>query len=375
MDGIQKKQMVYRQLGKTAIKISALSFGTMKWISEESCYESIQQGMDAGMNYFDTSTSYSDGMSEKWTARAVKERRSEVYFSSKSHFTLAPSEAEVRKSIEGSLKSTGLDYFDFYQLWGLITMDVLKSALKKGGTLEGIRKAMDEGLIKYGPGFTFHGTPEVFKAAVDSEAFISATVSYNLMNRKEEELIKYAGDKGVGIFIMNPLAGGVLAMAGDSRFDFLKGNGCGTWYGALRFLLANRNITSALVGVSQPDQIGKNMKALEKFDELNEDYRLDLVNGIEKVKLEENRYCTGCKYCEICPNQFSPSKLMQALRDYKIYGMKDKDLKNWIYSKYSNDTRPEVLLQRCVECGKCQENCPQKLEIVDEIRKVKELFI
>jgi len=368
------ERMIYRKLGRTGVKISVLSFGTMRWISEESCYESVQRGLDAGMNYFDTSTGYLGGLSEKWTGRAVKKRRSEVYFSSKSHWASAPSETEVRKAIENSLKSTGLDYFDFYQLWGLSTMDILKNALKKGGVIKGIQKAMGEGLIKYGPGFTFHGTPDVFRSAVDSGVFLSATVSYNLMNRQEEENIKYAAGKGMGILIMNPLAGGILAMAGDNRFDFLRGNGCGSWYGALRFLLADKNITSALLGISMPDQIEKNMKALENAGELSESYRSGLITAMEQVNLLNTGYCTGCGYCEICPNNFSPSKLMKALRDYRIYRVKDEDLRNWIYSKYVHDSPPEVLLKRCVECGQCRDTCPQKLEIVEEIRKVKEVF-
>ena len=363
--------MQYRELGKSGFKISALSFGTMRWISEESCYETVQLGLDAGMNYFDCSTGYVGGMSLVWTAKAVKDRRSEVYFSSKSNWASAPSESAVRASIEATLKKTGLDYLDFYQIWGLSSMNTLNNALKKGGTIEGIQKAMNEGIIKYGPGFTFHGTPEVFKYAVDSGVFLSATVSYNLMNRKEEELIKYAGNKGVGIFIMNPLAGGVLAMAGDKKYDFLKGNGCGTWYGALRFLLANKHITSTLIGLSMPDQVGKNLKALDNLEELNESYRQDLIAKNDLINLSSEGFCTGCKYCEVCPNDFSPSKLMQAVREYKRHGMKEEELKNWIYAAYVHGLAPEILLDRCVECGKCQETCPQNLEIVSEIQKVK----
>lgn len=374
MTELNKNKMVYRKLGKSGINISALSFGTMRWTSEESCYDAVRMGLDAGMNYFDTSTGYVRGMSEKWTGNAVKNRRSEVYFSSKTNFASAPSESVVRKSIEDSLKKTGLDYFDLYQVWGLGTIEVLRDSLKKGGTIDGIHKAMVEGLVKYGPGFTFHGPPEVFKAAIDSDVFISATVSYNLMNRKDETLLEYAAGKGVGTFIMNPLAGGVLAMAGDERFEFLNRNGCGSWYGSLRFLLANNNITSCLLGVTSPEEVEENLRVLENSDELNEEYRQDLIGRMDAVKLSETGNCTGCKYCEVCPNDFSPSKLMQTLRDYKIYGVKKENLKNWICSRYVHDLPPDILLGRCVECGLCQQNCPQKLEIVENILKVKETF-
>lgn len=367
--------MLYRKLGKSGIDISVLSFGTMRWISEESCHEAINRGLDAGMNYFDTSTGYVHGMSEKWTGNAIKTRRSEAYVSSKTGYATAPDASAVRNAIESSLTKMGLDYFDLYQVWGLSTDEVLEKALKKGGTLDGIHKAMDEGLVKYGPGFTFHGSPELFKKAIDTGLFISATVSYNLKNRKCEELLEYAASKGVGTLIMNPLAGGVLAMAGDERFSFLAGNGCGGWYGSLRFLLANKNITSCLLGVTSAEEIEKNLKTLENAEELDEKYRQDLISKMDSIELSGAGDCTGCRYCEVCPNQFSPSKLMQALRDYRIYGVRKEDLKNWIYSKYVHDVLPEVQLERCVECGLCQKKCPQKIEIVESIRRTKELLI
>ena len=163
-------------------------------------------------------------------------------------------------------------------------------------------------------------------------------------------------------------------MAGEQKYDFLRGNGCGTWYGALRFLLANRNITAALIGLSMPDQIEKNLKALDNTAQLDEAYRAELIAGIDMIELDKKGFCTGCRYCEVCSKKFSPSKLMQILRDFKLYGMKEQDLKNWIYSGYVHDQPPEVQLVKCVECGKCQAKCPQKLEIVAEIKRVKKIF-
>jgi uncharacterized protein len=179
----QKYDMIYRKLGKTENGVSVLSFGTMRWKSEESCFETVQRGIDAGMNYFDTSTGYVGGLSEVWTGRAVQARRGEVYVSGKTQYGRAPAEDAVVRDIEHSLKRMGLDYFDYYQLWGLSSMATLSSALARGGFLSGVRRAMREGLVRHGVGFTFHGTPDVFRAAVDSSEFLCATVSYNLMSR------------------------------------------------------------------------------------------------------------------------------------------------------------------------------------------------
>jgi len=77
-------------------------------------------------------------------------------------------------------------------------MEVLDKALEKGGMIEGIRKAQDDGLIKVGLGFTYHGVAEQFKAAVDCGEFLCATISYNLANLRHEEQVKYATEHGGG---------------------------------------------------------------------------------------------------------------------------------------------------------------------------------
>jgi predicted aldo/keto reductase-like oxidoreductase len=370
----EKMNMLYRKLGRTDIRISALSFGTMRWTSAESCYETVQRGIDAGMNYFDTSTGYVAGQSEVWTGRAVRGRRSEILFSSKIQYGRAPNETAVRAAIEASLRRTGLDYFDFYQLWGLGSMDMLKAALKPGGFADGVRRAMKDGLVRMGCGFTFHGTPDVFRAAVDSGEFLCATVSYNAMNRAEEENVRYAEQKGVGIFVMNPLGGGVLAMAGDKKYDFLKGPGGSPAYGALRFLLANSGVTAALLGLSRPEQVDTDLEALRGTAELNEAWRDGLATLIDGIRLTDPGFCTGCRYCEICDNGFSPSKLMQTIRNAKLYSVVPENMKQWVYAAYTHDRMPEEQLADCTECGKCQEKCPQKLKIVGEIQGMKRLF-
>ena len=362
--------MLYNDLGKSGVKVSAISFGAMRWPSEQVCHETINRGLDLGMNYIDTSTGYVGGQSEQWSGRAVKDRRDEIYFSSKSGFAKAPSADDVRAAIEGSLAKSGLESFDFYQMWGLGSTELVQEATAKGGTIEGVRKAQDEGLIKIGLGFTFHGPPEAFKAAVDTGEFLCATVSYNLMNRKEEEQIAYAGERGVGIIIMNPLAGGVLGLAGNASLDFLRGDGVGPCYGALRFLLANRNISTSIVGFRAAQEVDEAARALEGAESLDEAGRQDLVARMDAVKLIQGDFCTGCGYCKDCPGDVNPKKFMEAMRDFVIYGVAEEQLARWIWSKYPHSD-PVAQLGACTECGECEEKCPQNLDIIQQIRKGK----
>lgn len=366
--------MLYHVMGKSGLKISAISFGAMRWPSEEQCHKIVNHGMDLGLNYVDTSTGYEAGQCEAWTGPAVRKRRKEIYFSAKGHWDAAPSADQVRGTLDESLKKTGLDYFDFYQVWGLQRPEILDGILARGGTIEGVHKAMNEGIVKYGPGFTFHGTPELFRAAIDSGEFLCATVSYNLMNRQEEENIAYAAARGVGTIIMNPLAGGILGLAGDASLDFLRDGGrTGPAWGALRFLLANRNITTAIVGFSAPSEIDEAVQALAGAEALTEDYRQELICRMDAIKLIEGNFCTGCGYCKECPSGVNPTRFMQVMRDFVRYGVNKDQLARWILSQYPHsDIRKE--LAKCTACAQCEGKCPQHLKIVDSINRGRDVL-
>jgi uncharacterized protein len=208
--------------------------------------------------------------------------------------------------------------------------------------------------------------------AVDSGEFISATVSYNVLKRQEEPLIDYAAERGVGVIIMNPLGGGMLALSEDPRLAFLQRGDCGSWYGALRFLFANKNISTAISGFGSVDEVEMNVKALENPEELTEEYRQRLIKQADEVEFGKGDLCTGCGYCKDCPEGFNPTEFMEFMRDFDIYAMNPNRLWNWLATRYSRDGRMmEDVFAKCIECGQCETKCPQKLPIVENIRRAK----
>lgn len=363
--------MLYRPFPACGANISRIAFGAMRWPSEDVCHQVMNHGLDLGLNYVDCSTGYVNGQSQIWVARAIARRRREILFSSKSSFAKAPDADTVRATIEKSLQETGLSYFDFYQLWGLSDADTLKAALAKGGFVEGVRKAQQEGLVRAGLGFTFHGSEELFRAAVDSGEFVAATVSYNLMNRKEENNIAYAAARGVGIVIMNPLAGGILALAGDPSLHFLCAPGTGPYHGALRFLHANPGITTGIVGFRAVAEVDQAVASLQGAERLTEQGRQETIRQMDAVKLIEGQFCTGCGYCKECPSGFNPPRYMQNMRDFARYGVPPERLQEWIHSRYAHQNIVAELA-KCTACGRCEQQCPQHLPIMEEIRKGKQ---
>jgi uncharacterized protein len=172
---------------------------------------------------------------------------------------------------------------------------------------------------------------------------------------------------------MNPLGGGVLAESGGKGKEFLKGRGGEASYGALRYLLANAGVTAALLGFTSPEQVPVDLEALDAGAVADEPFRRELERLMDRENKSGVGFCTGCRYCEVCDHGFSPSTLMQAVRNARLYGMEDTDFKQWMSSAY--ETIPlEEALPRCIGCGLCELQCPQKLGIVAEIRRMKEVF-
>lgn len=363
--------MQYKPLGDSGVSVSAISIGSMRFANAQSAEQIIHRAMDLGINYIDTSTGYVGGKSEIWSGAGVAKRRDEMFFSSKCGFDKSPDADSVRANIEKSLTACGLDYFDFYQLWGLTRQEMLDAALARGGFIEGVRKAQRDGLIRHGLGFTFHGSPELFRAAIDTREFCCATLSYNLMSRDEEANIAYAAEHGVATIIMNPLAGGVLALSGHPAVDCLRRDQAGPWWGAMRFLHANPAITTSIVGFTAAEQIDQIVGTLNDTDELDESYRAALAEAMSDARFIEGHFCTACGYCKDCPHGFNPSKFMQVMRDFAVYAVADDDLRHWITSKYAHQNIYELIV-KCTECGECEAKCPQHLGIVEQIRRGKQ---
>ncbi len=362
--------MIYHDFGNTGIQVSAIGFGTMRWLSEQACGEIIHRGLELGINYIDTGSGYVGGDSEKWVGAALAGRRGDIFISAKSRWDRALSADETRREIDERLKVMGLDYLDFYQIWGLGRVEVAREVLAPGGMAEGIARARADGLVRYGLGFTFHGPEEAFKAAIDTGAFVTATVSYNLLSRKDGELIDYAAERGLAMVVMNPNAGGVLAMAGEPALDFLCGDGAGPTYGALRFLLANPNIATSIIGFTDVAEVDQAVGATDGVDALGEEFRQDLIEKMDAVDLVRGDFCTACGYCKECPNGFDPTHLMKAMRDFALYRVADERLGQWLESKYpGKDVATQ--LAKCTECGECEPKCPQGLKIVESIRRTK----
>jgi len=368
--------MQYREFGKTGIKISALGFGAMrlphKTINGKNVYDEdesikiIHRAFELGVNYIDTAPSYCERKSEAIVGKALKGWRDKVYVSTKNPIEDS-SGSNYRKQLENSLKELDVEYIDFYHMWG-ISWAIFEDKINvKNGPMSEAIKAKEEGLIKH-ISFSFHDKPENMIKLIDTGLFETVLCQYNLLDRRNEQAIEYAHDKGLGVVVMGPVGGGRLAAPSEVISNLLPGKVKSSAEIALRFVIANRNVSCALSGMENIKMVEDNAIIASNEDCLSEE-ELKAVNAVmeEKKRLAE-LYCTGCNYCMPCPQGINIPHNFLLMNYHKIYGLTDYARRE--YGKIGKGEKlKEKKAEECVECGLCEKKCPQKIEIRKQLKE------
>ena len=372
--------MQYRDFGNTGIKVSILGFGAMRLpevetkgkyqVKEEKSIEMIQRAFELGVNYMDTAYPYCHRQSELIVGKALQGWRDKVYLSTKMPTWEVKKRSDYRRFLEEQLKKLNVEYIDFYHFHGL-DEDRFKNIVLKHKLLREARKAKEEGLIKH-ISFSFHDKPEVMKRLIDIGIFESVLCQYNLLDRSNEEVMAYAQSKGLGVAVMGPVGGGRLATSGILR-EIPVGNVKSTPELALRFVLANKNVSVALSGMENIEMVEENVRVASSSEHLTNEELQIMENFIEGRKRKEEIPCTMCGYCQPCPNDVAIPEIFQLMNYYTIYGLKEYARKEYqnigVGTLWSGDKDERQKADACVECGECEEKCPQKIKIMERLKE------
>jgi len=369
--------MKYRTFGETGVDISVLGFGAMRLpminvndkrvIDEDKAIPMLRKAYDSGVNYFDTAYMYCDGLSEAIVGKALKDVRENLYISTKYPNWGNGDKDDYRKTLEVQMKRLDVSYVDFYHFHGLNAQGYKDSLIGKGLLKEAIR-AKEEGLIRH-ISFSFHDKPEALKLLADTGDFETVLCQYNFLDRSNEEAIAYAKAKGMGVVVMGPVAGGRIA---GMTPDFAQKAGIKVSSNAelaMRFVFANRNVDCALSGMSSMEMVEENVVTASHADNPlteNELHTLDkLMNEYRRLS---ELYCTGCNYCMPCPQGVNIPFIFSQMNNYRIYGL--KDLARSEYAQIGKrEWTPGEKADKCVECGICETKCPQKIEIIRQLKE------
>ena len=355
--------MRYRPFGKTGLNVSALSFGCMR-LGEDTTYNTqlISRAIDQGVNYFETTRYYLGGTCQHRTAPGLVGKTAGVIISGKEGIGPDQTAYRFRKEIERQLDILGLTHFKFFQV-GWFAWGNMQHLLKRGGVLEAIRSAQNEGLIQH-VGFTGHDSPENFIKCIETGLFNSLTVPYNLLNRQYEPTIKRAGELGVGVVAMCPVAGGMLSFESDKLKEALKMD-LPTTEMALRFVLSNPNVSTACSGMNRMEQLEQNVRTVKEFQPGSVDFGA-MCEGLDRLRATlGDRFCTACRYCVPCPQGVDIPRHMEIYRNWKCFGLSDAPQSGL------KAVPEEQSAARCDECGACEKKCPNTLEIRSMLKELR----
>jgi aryl-alcohol dehydrogenase-like predicted oxidoreductase len=320
--------MEYRQLGRSGLRVSVLTMGTMTFgghgafanvgsTDVDEARRQVDMCLDAGVNMIDTADVYSAGRSEEIVGEVLKGRRDDVLLATKVRMAMGPgpndaglSRHHIVSGCEASLRRLGTDHIDLYQVheWDGVT--------PPEETLEALDSLVTAGKIRYVGASNYSGW-QLMKALgiadrLGYERFVSQQIYYSLQARDAEyELVPAAIDQGLGILVWSPLAGGLLSGkyrrgttppegsrqltdwneppvhdqdklydTVDVLVDIADGHGVSAAQVALAYLLGRPAVTSLVIGARTSEQLADNLAAADLTLSEQERARLDEVSAM-----------------------------------------------------------------------------------------------
>ncbi len=381
--------MQYRKFGKTNEDVSVLGFGCMRLpiigddptnIDEYNAMKMIRSAIDAGVNYVDTAYPYhgsgfnEGGSSELFVAKALKDGyRKRVKLATKLPSWLIKTRADMDKYLNIQLERLETDAVDFYLVHGLNKnyWPVLKEADISGF----LNQAIKDGRIKYA-GFSFHDQVDLFKEIVDYYNWSFCQIQYNYLDENFQagrEGLEYAAAKELGIVVMEPLRGGNLVRLPEEAKVLLDQAEVRRTPAelALRWVWNDPKVSVALSGMTIMDDVIENLRVAEKAEAdsltVKEIALVEKIKDIVKEKTKVN--CTACSYCMPCTVGINIPGCFSAYNDYWVF-----DHIPAAKQIYRMVLRMAAPASKCVECGNCESHCPQGIAIIQELKKVRELF-
>ena len=308
--------MELRDFGRTGMRVSVFGFGCgavgglMVRGDAADQERTVARALAAGINYFDTAVQYGNGTSETNLGRVWAKLKPKAYVGTKIRFTQAERgniAAAAAASLEGSLTRLGMDHVDIFHLHNPITLDGAGEAFSVKTVLEEVVPAFEtlrqQGKTRF-LGITAVGETAALHQVIDSGAFHSAQVSYNMLNPSAGQavpagypaqdygkLLEHTTKMGVGTIGIRALAGGALTGAAERHpiaspppepigsamsYDadlararrllplVSEGHAASMAEAATRFVISAPAISTVLVGMATPDEFAAALAAIEK---------------------------------------------------------------------------------------------------------------
>jgi predicted aldo/keto reductase-like oxidoreductase len=337
-------------------------------VNRELAIPMIHRAFEAGVNYIDTAVGYCGADSQRAVGEALKGWRDRIVVSTKNHY-YGEDEKQWWKNLEDSLERLQVDCIDIYNTHGVSIKSY--EANVRPRVSQWLNRARDQGLIRH-ICTSFHDNNDALRRILEDDYYASVTLQYNMLDRQLEDAIALAHERNVGVVVMGPVGGGRLGTSNPQLQNMVPGIDRIPEL-ALRFVLANPHVTVALSGMSTMAHVEENLRVASDGRSLDSDERRLVDEQLQRLKAMADAYCTGCNYCQPCPEKVNIPRVFRLYNDARVYGFHDaarKDYARWAKQAPKNQLQADA----CTECGLCEEKCPQHIPIREQLKQAHALL-
>jgi aryl-alcohol dehydrogenase-like predicted oxidoreductase len=266
-----------RKLGKTGVDVTILGLGgegvLRTYGYEREADDLINRAIDLGINYFESARAYSG--SESYYGRSLRERRKEIFLTSKSH---ARNKKGALLHLQETLRNMKTDHLDLWQVHDVRTEEEIEEIFGPNGALEAFVEAKDKGLVRF-IGVTGHHDPLITKQCLQRFDFDTVLIPVNPAEPAYKsyltEVIPSAKKKGMGVVGMKVYFRGFA-----DKLPWFE-----TMEPLFRFALSHP-ITTAVIGCDDVEQLEENVKLAESFSPMTEREILELIRNVSSYARE-----------------------------------------------------------------------------------------
>jgi predicted aldo/keto reductase-like oxidoreductase len=354
----EDKPVIKRSLGKTGIMLPIVSFGVMRSDSPALVHAAIKEGIIL----FDTAHGYQHGKNEEMLGEVFKDyKRDSFVLATK----VPPEERNESTGLLGksstskaflekldiSLQRLKMDHVDILYVHGLSSRD----AVLYPEILDAVTTAKKLGKTKHVGVSTHKNEPEVIQAVIDSGVYEVVLTSINFKQdhyAAVKEAVAKAAKAGIGIVAMKTMAGGFHDKERQQPINCKA---------ALKFVLQDEHVTTAIPGNTNFDQLAMNA-GINRDLKMTAQEEADLLVG----KSQGSLYCQGCEHCvPNCPKGLPIPEIMRAYM--YTYGYRDSRQAQDLLLSLNISNNP------CAGCAQCSATCTKNFAISERITDVMRL--
>ena len=366
--------METRKFGNTGLNPSILGFGMMRLqkkedgsLDEEWAIKTLRHAIDNGLSYVDTAYAYGD--SERVTGLCLQDGyREKVTLATKMPVSMLKCEEDFERILDEELARLQTDHIDVYLLHAL-SKDRWVNYVEKFNVLAHCEKAKAEGKIRH-IGFSFHDSYDAFVEilnAYDGWEFCQIQLNYLDVNYQAGIAgLQLAHERGLAVVIMEPLRGGNIVNVPEEVAALMPSNPVES---ALDFLWNMPEVNVVLSGMSTTEQVEQNMRYAQRATAgmLTDEQVHNMLMAGNKMRLRFGVPCTACDYCNVCPQEIAIPKIFAITNAVHAHG-------DFNRAKAEYQALGDHDASHCVQCGLCVQQCPQHIEIFEELAKIAKRF-